>query len=63
MALCYELAIVKLVQGKAEESLQLALEYPNNVQSSVIWKDYLDGISHLIISGSYGRLSQFSLAQ
>ncbi|KAJ3458215.1 hypothetical protein MRS44_012324 [Fusarium solani] len=61
--LFFGLAIAKLVQNKAEESLLLALEYLDKVQSSSPLKDKLVDGFHLIISGSYGRISEFSRAQ
>ncbi|KAI8657773.1 hypothetical protein NCS57_01156500 [Fusarium keratoplasticum] len=61
--LFFGLAIAKLVQNKAEESLLLALEYLDKVQSSSSLKDKLVDGFHLVISGSYGRISEFSRAQ
>ncbi|RMJ19698.1 hypothetical protein CDV36_000699 [Fusarium kuroshium] len=64
LVLCLGLPIAKLTQNKAEESLQLCLEYlamlplPTPVSIS----QPATGL-HLIASGSYGRLSKFDLAQ
>ncbi|RSL93146.1 hypothetical protein CEP52_013417 [Fusarium oligoseptatum] len=63
LVLCLGLPIAKLTQNKAEESLQLCLEYlamlplPTPVSIS----QPATGL-HLIASGSYGRLSKFDLA-
>ncbi|RSL62680.1 hypothetical protein CEP54_005630 [Fusarium duplospermum] len=56
-------AIAKLSQNKPEESLQLALNNLGKLPATSSEKNKAAIGFHLVASGSYGRLSEFDLAQ
>lgn len=62
--LFHGLAIAKLAQGKAEESLQFALECLEQIPPLYTSDQKLLAYTfHIVISSSYARLSRVDLAQ